>query len=172
MPADTIDEDLVDSIVVPATDPAAAEVFYRINSSKAPSKSVNQLLKQMRGSKLPLLLLWGDLDPWITPKRVSGMDDYYTVCIAVSSVGVKPLNQLVGSVVLSDVQRVGAYSASWGISMVVIAVKQFYHGIAAAVRCSQPQITPKRVRGSQVSALLHHFSWLEPFGSHHLSALK
>jgi hypothetical protein len=68
--ADTIDEDLVDSIVVPASDPSAAEVFYRINSSKQPSASVNQLLKQMRGSKLPLLLLWGDLDPWITPKRV------------------------------------------------------------------------------------------------------
>jgi hypothetical protein len=69
--ADTIDEDLVDSIVVPASDPSAAEVFYRINSSKAPSVSVNQLLKQLRSSKLPLLLLWGDLDPWITPKRVS-----------------------------------------------------------------------------------------------------
>lgn len=61
----------MDSIVVPASDPSAAEVFYRINSSKAPSVSVNQLLKQMRGSRLPLLLLWGDLDPWITPKRVS-----------------------------------------------------------------------------------------------------
>jgi pimeloyl-ACP methyl ester carboxylesterase len=69
--ADTIDEDLVDSIVVPASEPSAAEVFYRINSSKRPSVSVNQLLKQLRGSKLPLLLLWGDLDPWITPKRVS-----------------------------------------------------------------------------------------------------
>jgi hypothetical protein len=69
--ADTIDEDLVDSIVGPASDPSAAEVFYRINSSKQPSTSVNQLLKQMRSYKLPLLLLWGDLDPWITPRRVS-----------------------------------------------------------------------------------------------------
>lgn len=85
-PSDTIDDDLVDSIVVPATDPAAAEVFYRINSSKAPSKTVNQLLKQMRGSKLPLLLLWGDLDPWITPKRVSG--SFVIACIiALPAVG-------------------------------------------------------------------------------------
>lgn len=68
--SDTIDDDLVDSIVVPATDPAAAEVFYRINSSKQPSRTVNELLKQMRSSQLPLLLLWGDLDPWITPARV------------------------------------------------------------------------------------------------------
>ena len=69
---DTIDEDLVDSIVVPATDPAAAEVFYRINSSRAPGVTINQLLKQMKEAHLPLLLLWGDLDPWITPSRVSG----------------------------------------------------------------------------------------------------
>jgi pimeloyl-ACP methyl ester carboxylesterase len=69
---ESIDDDLVDSIVVPATDPAAAEVFYRINSSKQPSLTVNELLKQMRSSQLPLLLLWGDLDPWITPARVSG----------------------------------------------------------------------------------------------------
>jgi hypothetical protein len=74
--ADTIDEDLVDSIVVPASDPSAAEVFYRINSSKQPSASVNQLLKQMRGAKLPLLLLWGDLDPWITPRRVSAQSKH------------------------------------------------------------------------------------------------
>jgi pimeloyl-ACP methyl ester carboxylesterase len=73
MSADTIDEDLVDSIVVPASDPSAAEVFYRINSSEATSVSVNALLKQLRGSRLPLLLLWGDLDPWITPKRVRMM---------------------------------------------------------------------------------------------------
>jgi hypothetical protein len=79
----------VDSIVVPASDPSAAEVFYRINSSKAPSQSVNQLLRQMRGSGLPLLLLWGDLDPWITPKRVRlcsikhYSDRYYSSCAVV-----------------------------------------------------------------------------------------
>jgi hypothetical protein len=33
--ADTIDEDLVDSIVVPAGGPSAAEVFYRINVAAA-----------------------------------------------------------------------------------------------------------------------------------------
>jgi hypothetical protein len=46
------------------------QVFYRINSSKQPSLSVNELLKRMRSSQLPLLLLWGDLDPWITSARV------------------------------------------------------------------------------------------------------
>lgn len=69
--AASIDEDLVDSIVVPASDPNASEVFYRINSFKGPSKTVNDLLKQLKDKDMPLLLLWGDLDPWITPKRVS-----------------------------------------------------------------------------------------------------
>eukprot|EP00877_Chromochloris_zofingiensis_P006106 jgi/Chrzof1/1749/Cz10g19170.t1_PPH1 len=73
----SIDEDLVDSIVVPASDPNASEVFYRINSFKGPSKTVNDLLKQLKDKDMPLLLLWGDLDPWITPKRADAIMQLY-----------------------------------------------------------------------------------------------
>ncbi len=53
----------------------ASEVFYRINAkSKGQSVTVNSLLEQIKGqSDMPLLLLWGDKDPWITPKRVRGL---------------------------------------------------------------------------------------------------
>jgi pimeloyl-ACP methyl ester carboxylesterase len=76
---ESIDDDLVDSIVVPATDPQASEVFYRINAkSKGQSITVNSLLEQMKGqSDMPLLLLWGDKDPWITPKRAAQMKEMY-----------------------------------------------------------------------------------------------
>lgn len=76
---ESIDDDLVNSIVVPAQDPQAGEVFYRINAkSKGQSITVNSYLEQIKGqSDLPLLLLWGDKDPWITPKRAAAMKDMY-----------------------------------------------------------------------------------------------
>jgi len=39
--------DLVDSIVQPATDPAAAEVFYRINHRTTPPLTLNALLSKL-----------------------------------------------------------------------------------------------------------------------------
>ena len=57
-----IDEPLVDSIVQPAQDPNAAEVFYRIITGKG--TPVNQLLARL---DKPLLLLWGAQDPWCGP---------------------------------------------------------------------------------------------------------
>jgi hypothetical protein len=81
---------LVDSIVVPATDPAAAEVFYRINASRAPGVTINQLLKQMKEARLPLLLLWGDLDPWITPSRVR-LEEEASVGVAMQVLSVERL---------------------------------------------------------------------------------
>ena len=61
-----IDEDLVDSIVRPAQDPNAAEVFYRIITGKG--TPVNQLLARL---DKPLLLLWGAQDPWCAATRPS-----------------------------------------------------------------------------------------------------
>lgn len=48
-------------------------MFYRINTntSKGPSLTVNALLEQLSAASIPVLLLWGDRDPWMTPKRVS-----------------------------------------------------------------------------------------------------
>lgn len=67
-----LDADLVTSIVNPAKDPAASEVFFRVNSIQAlgkPRLTVNKLLGRMQQARTPLLLLWGDLDPWIVPAR-------------------------------------------------------------------------------------------------------
>jgi len=63
----SVDDDLVESIRMPATDPNAAEVFYRINTSTrggggAPP-SVNALMRTLRARQLPTLLLWGQADP-------------------------------------------------------------------------------------------------------------
>lgn len=59
-----VDDDLVDSIYRPSLHPNAAEVFYRVISRAGTSRmaSFNQLLAKLES---PLLLLWGEHDPWI-----------------------------------------------------------------------------------------------------------
>lgn len=57
-----VDDDLVESILQPAQDGAAAECFRLILSGSG--TSINSLLAKM---EQPLLLLWGDRDPWIGP---------------------------------------------------------------------------------------------------------
>jgi pimeloyl-ACP methyl ester carboxylesterase len=63
---------------VPATDPNAAEVFYRINTS-SPSQppSVNALMRRLRALQLPTLLLWGQNDPWIVMSRAQRLKAIY-----------------------------------------------------------------------------------------------
>ena len=63
---DQEDEELVESIRFPAQDPNAAEVFYRVikKNGNGPPVFVDDLLQTV---KVPLLLLWGDKDPWIRP---------------------------------------------------------------------------------------------------------
>ncbi len=52
---DSIDDDLVRSIALPAEDPNAPEVFYRIITGRG--QPMNRLLDRLEG--MPLLLLWG-----------------------------------------------------------------------------------------------------------------
>ena len=61
-----VDDLLVESIRYPAQDPNAAEVFYRIikKSGNGPPVFIDDLLETL---KVPLLLCWGTLDPWIRP---------------------------------------------------------------------------------------------------------
>lgn len=59
---DNIDQDLIDSIALPAQDSNAPEVFYRVITSQG--ESINSLLQKIQA---PIFLLWGELDPWITP---------------------------------------------------------------------------------------------------------
>eukprot|EP00798_Chlamydomonas_sp_ICE-L_P014777 gene14777-20827_t len=71
---DVIDDDLVDSIILPTNDPQASEVFFRINNFKGPPVTVNTLLSKL---KVPLLLLWGDKDPWIVPSTGYNIQKLY-----------------------------------------------------------------------------------------------
>jgi len=65
--SDQVDSALVESIRFPSLDPNAAEVFYRVITKNAngPAKVFNDdLLEKM---DCPLLLCWGEYDPWIRP---------------------------------------------------------------------------------------------------------
>ena len=55
------------SIQYPAQNPNAPEVFYRViaKNGNGPPVFMDDLLKTL---KVPLLLLWGDKDPWIRPQ--------------------------------------------------------------------------------------------------------
>ncbi|XP_059293172.1 pheophytinase, chloroplastic-like [Lycium ferocissimum] len=60
-----VDEDLINSIVRPAADPYAWEVYYRLVKQlmSNPTKyTLDSVLSQL---SCPLLLLWGDLDPLV-----------------------------------------------------------------------------------------------------------
>jgi hypothetical protein len=65
---DQIDPDLVTSILVPADDPNAGDVFFRLSDMQGPPSYVDDLLRDFSA---PVLLLWGDKDPWVVPARVS-----------------------------------------------------------------------------------------------------
>ena len=58
---------LFSSIQYPAQNPNAPEVFYRViaKNGNGPPVFMDDLLKTL---KVPLLLLWGEKDPWIRPK--------------------------------------------------------------------------------------------------------
>lgn len=81
--ANNVDQELVDSIVFPAQDPNAAEVFYRVikKNGQGPEVYVDDLLSQLR---VPLLLLWGEKDPWIRPQAADRIQALYPKAIRVS----------------------------------------------------------------------------------------
>jgi pimeloyl-ACP methyl ester carboxylesterase len=63
--SENVDAELVESIRFPSLDPNAAEVFYRViakNGSGPPSVYIDDLLELL---ECPLLLCWGEHDPWI-----------------------------------------------------------------------------------------------------------
>ena len=69
-----IDDDLVSSILLPAEDPAASEVFFRVITARG--TPMNTLLDKLKG-EMPLLLLWGSQDPWCVPARATQIEKYY-----------------------------------------------------------------------------------------------
>ena len=69
------DDELVESIVYPAEDApglgppnAIPEVFYRIVSrnGRGGATPVDEMIQELR---VPLLLLWGEKDPWMVASR-------------------------------------------------------------------------------------------------------
>eukprot|EP00891_Asterochloris_glomerata_P008165 jgi/Astpho2/8165/e_gw1.00120.97.1_t len=68
-----VDDELVTSIVRAAQDPNAAEVFYRVITGGG--SSINSLLAKLDG--MPLLLCWGENDPWIRPASADRVQKLY-----------------------------------------------------------------------------------------------
>lgn len=61
-----VDQDLVEAIQLPSKHPNAAEVFYQVIAKAASRETyVDDLLETVQ---CPLLLCWGQEDPWIRPQ--------------------------------------------------------------------------------------------------------
>lgn len=71
-----VDKELVESILLASNDSKAAEVYCRLVGSRQSraSASTSALLKTM---EMPLLLLWGDRDPWLRPGSAEKILDVY-----------------------------------------------------------------------------------------------
>jgi pimeloyl-ACP methyl ester carboxylesterase len=62
-----VDADLVKSIDLAAQDPGAIGTFYQLSLAGSRTKiKVNDLLRDWTG---PLMLLWGEKDPWMKPSK-------------------------------------------------------------------------------------------------------
>jgi len=58
-----VDDDLIESIRRPSLDPGAFQVFRKVFQARGlKGKPIDELFKDL---KAPLLLLWGDRDPWL-----------------------------------------------------------------------------------------------------------
>jgi len=81
--ANNVDAELVDSIQVPSQDPNAAEVFYRVikKNKNGSNVYIDDLLEVL---DVPLLLCWGEKDPWIRPTAADKIQKLYPASKRVS----------------------------------------------------------------------------------------
>jgi pimeloyl-ACP methyl ester carboxylesterase len=71
-----VDDELIESIQLPSRDPNAPEVFYQIVSkSVRRSTYIDDLLSKLNGR--PILLCWGENDPWIRPAAADKIQSLY-----------------------------------------------------------------------------------------------
>ncbi|KAL1569482.1 pheophytinase, chloroplastic [Salvia divinorum] len=72
-----VDDYLINSITRPADDPNAGEVYYRLMTrfmSNQRKYTLDSVLNQL---SCPLLLVWGDLDPWVGPAKALRIKEFY-----------------------------------------------------------------------------------------------
>ncbi|XP_073311328.1 uncharacterized protein [Primulina huaijiensis] len=72
-----VDDYLINSIMRPADDPNAGEVYYRLMTrfmSNQRKYTLDNVLSQL---SCPLLLVWGDLDPWVGPAKALRIKEFY-----------------------------------------------------------------------------------------------
>ena len=80
-----VDEELVRSIALAAEDPGAIGTFYQLSLAGGRTRvTAGELLEKFDG---PLMLLWGEKDPWMTPSKASRIleikpDAYYAPVVA------------------------------------------------------------------------------------------
>eukprot|EP00898_Chlorokybus_atmophyticus_P001770 jgi/Chlat1/2594/Chrsp178S02448 len=79
-----VDDDLVRSIRDPALHNNAYEVFYRVSSQVQGNARItfNDLITRLETARTPMLLLWGDRDPWMrstTADRIVSLYPYATL---------------------------------------------------------------------------------------------
>ncbi|CAN8328066.1 unnamed protein product [Cochlearia groenlandica] len=72
-----VDDYLVESISKPATDPNAGEVYYRLMTRFITNQSRYTLDSVLSKMTCPLLLVWGDLDPWVGPAKAEKIKAFY-----------------------------------------------------------------------------------------------
>ncbi|KAK4262152.1 hypothetical protein QN277_027741 [Acacia crassicarpa] len=72
-----VDDYLVESITRPAADPNAGEVYYRLMTRFMMNQSKYTLDSVLSQLSCPLLLLWGDLDPWVGPAKAKKIKEFY-----------------------------------------------------------------------------------------------
>lgn len=71
-----VDDDLERSILLPSEDPNAFDAFYTTVSGSVTDNRVS--LDVILGDlKVPMLLLWGEKDPWILPSKADKMMGLY-----------------------------------------------------------------------------------------------
>lgn len=75
--AENVDDYLIDSITRPADDPNAGEVYYRLMTRFMSNQRKYTLDSVLSKLSCPLLLLWGDLDPWVGSAKALRIKEFY-----------------------------------------------------------------------------------------------
>ncbi|GAB4849138.1 hypothetical protein Ancab_003947 [Ancistrocladus abbreviatus] len=73
-----VDDYLVESITQPASDPNAKEVYYRLMTQLNVNLQKYTLDAVLSKLSCPILLLWGDLDPWTGADKAVRIREYYS----------------------------------------------------------------------------------------------